>query len=1007
MSIRRMNESFDKKFKEDYAPVEEIKEGYELLDGTKVELYKDYNKASARAKELGLKEAEYGDAYGVSYCMWNTSGDRNEDEEVIAYYKFEGRKPRPLTDDEAERIARDIGVQFEDFDESLKEANEPDLTPKERREFITKMTTALMGDKFGYSRAEANDIAIKRADSLGSDWRVRWGGNIDKEIKQELENTVSKVGYRAIYGIMSEGKLNESWEDTFNDLCDEARKLLDQGYCLMDAGRIPVDNLLKSEIITLGLHYGVINYGDKYVDYDEALDDMYEELTNDIMDAVEDYADASESKLKEGKRGFVRKYKGCSIHDAGDVFVCTNEHGLNIGQSRTESGCEGLIDEYIKNKGAKNESKLSERNLTKAERHNRDMDRIFRDYDARNERMAKFLKDHGVSDDEIAELKKHTGLGRNALDDKMDELGIRKDFFDIESANSRAEFERAKAEAEQKEMIKNLKWAYGFTTKEAKDWIKSHGEEEANKSINKALHPDVKESKLKESQSQELAQYYRELKDENGFDVARLADAFYKTPEWKEIGFQGDVLFTEKGWNAFKKWAKEKKNIEIKDLGSSDDFLGEGRLTEKKWRYTLKNGRALRDAIETEDYTAILATIQLCYQELNEAGIIDDDDCEEWVEELDWLDVEEMDDDDIDYWLDQLYDVCDNLDVWIPLNEEKCNEDISDVPNWFKSLYQEACDKYGKKDYSSILRYLTLHSSIDEKTLFDWLKQLKKEPSGDSKEFVWGGKPSLSPSSKAIQPKVSAVKEDTVKQGSQWVNKGKEGTHGKFKTKKEADAQRKAMYANGFGESKKLKESRGGRFQLSIWVPGSGGDDDRERDLFASDDIREIIRTAYNTELDNDEAFYLSDYRGIYEPDLDQCYSAEDLEDQIHSIWRYSDVNDLSRRLGRALLPKRESKGKRLPSKKGIDEDFSVKIDWAFLEWEIDAELGSAKVVLTEQNPGYAKFDITFADGFNIKGNLVGNPRQITVSVPALKAKKTCRDSYEIADFILSLKDKG
>lgn len=44
------------------------------------------------------------------------------------------------------------------------------------------------------------------------------------------------------------------------------------------------------------------------------------------------------------------------------------------------------------------------------------------------------------------------------------------------------------------------------------------------------------------------------------------------------------------------------------------------------------------------------------------------------------------------------------------------------------------------------------------------------------------------------------VTEDTVKQGSQWVNKGKEGTHGKFKTKKEADAQRKAMFARGFKE---------------------------------------------------------------------------------------------------------------------------------------------------------------------------------------------------------------
>lgn len=44
------------------------------------------------------------------------------------------------------------------------------------------------------------------------------------------------------------------------------------------------------------------------------------------------------------------------------------------------------------------------------------------------------------------------------------------------------------------------------------------------------------------------------------------------------------------------------------------------------------------------------------------------------------------------------------------------------------------------------------------------------------------------------------LEEDTVKQGDKWVNKGKEGTHGEFKTKKEADAQRKAMFANGYKE---------------------------------------------------------------------------------------------------------------------------------------------------------------------------------------------------------------
>lgn len=43
--------------------------------------------------------------------------------------------------------------------------------------------------------------------------------------------------------------------------------------------------------------------------------------------------------------------------------------------------------------------------------------------------------------------------------------------------------------------------------------------------------------------------------------------------------------------------------------------------------------------------------------------------------------------------------------------------------------------------------------------------------------------------------------EDTVKRNGKWVNKGKDGTHGTFKTKKAADAQRKAMFANGYKES--------------------------------------------------------------------------------------------------------------------------------------------------------------------------------------------------------------
>lgn len=48
----------------------------------------------------------------------------------------------------------------------------------------------------------------------------------------------------------------------------------------------------------------------------------------------------------------------------------------------------------------------------------------------------------------------------------------------------------------------------------------------------------------------------------------------------------------------------------------------------------------------------------------------------------------------------------------------------------------------------------------------------------------------------------NVLKEDTIKKSDgKWTNKGKEGEHGEFRTKKAADAQRKAMFANGYHEN--------------------------------------------------------------------------------------------------------------------------------------------------------------------------------------------------------------
>jgi hypothetical protein len=63
-----------------------------------------------------------------------------------------------------------------------------------------------------------------------------------------------------------------------------------------------------------------------------------------LVESVED-----RKELKE-KKGDIRKYHGCTIHDEGHVFICTNEKGSNIGQSSTWAGCEGIIDDYVDKK---------------------------------------------------------------------------------------------------------------------------------------------------------------------------------------------------------------------------------------------------------------------------------------------------------------------------------------------------------------------------------------------------------------------------------------------------------------------------------------------------------------------------------------------------------------------------------------------------------------------------------------------------------------------------------
>ena len=112
----KLQELYDKIVSEHPEFEDSVVESYELLSGTVVKCFSDFYRAKKYAENKGLKEAEYGDVYGspFAYCYWNKSGDRDDDEEVIAYYAFEKGKPRPLTEEEKKYLEKEKEVKFDD-----------------------------------------------------------------------------------------------------------------------------------------------------------------------------------------------------------------------------------------------------------------------------------------------------------------------------------------------------------------------------------------------------------------------------------------------------------------------------------------------------------------------------------------------------------------------------------------------------------------------------------------------------------------------------------------------------------------------------------------------------------------------------------------------------------------------------------------------------------------------------------------------------------------------------
>lgn len=70
------------------------------------------------------------------------------------------------------------------------------LTRQERIRFVEKLTAGLQKPPYNYDKMTANEIAIKRADALDPQWRARWGGDVEAQVRQELRNTAPKDSVR-------------------------------------------------------------------------------------------------------------------------------------------------------------------------------------------------------------------------------------------------------------------------------------------------------------------------------------------------------------------------------------------------------------------------------------------------------------------------------------------------------------------------------------------------------------------------------------------------------------------------------------------------------------------------------------------------------------------------------------------------------------------------------------------------------------------------------------------
>ena len=88
----------------------------------------------------------------------------------------------------------------------------------------------------------------------------------------------------------------------------------------------------------------------------------------------------------------------------------------------------------------------------------------------------------------------------------------------------------------------------------------------------------------------------------------------------------------------------------------------------RRWNYTLRFGKHLREAIDAEDVKLVVKCLICCYRELLNKLSDEDKEWKQFDIEDAIFNLENFDDgEDVDEYLEWFYDLCDELDAWVAI----------------------------------------------------------------------------------------------------------------------------------------------------------------------------------------------------------------------------------------------------------------------------------------------------------------------------------------------------